>query len=386
MFIPDRSDINLGSPEVFSFARDQSRTKFDAVLPVHLNYSPSGAAKKTAGEIVETSPKMPLKINWAVQEFYGLYEGRHAVGAFDVIVSYGQPVTLQIYSFLQLRNATSADSKKKIDDAFIEFQFPRDGDPNDYVRARLAADPSIAADDFLIETTWSLIKTDPLIIQEDQKKAILAIYDGNGNGNIFPGPHTPGASLGGEDGYFKQKNIRALKLREVVLDSIPAKVPDPLHEVESVDPDDAMHKAAVKEGNAIECGGKDFEEKHWKIANLVNYPEFRTGWHDVRIKVGCTIIVLTLPVTETRHSELSLWAYARYPNNVGKYVETVVEDCVWFAALSAAVIGVALASFNAALIAFRGIFVECIKNKLNQTLDCMMPGLLLLSEPTDDWH
>ena len=158
---------------------------------------------------------------------------------------------------------------------------------------------------------------------------------------------------------------------------------DPLHEVVTNDPQKAIEQVLEREG--IDCEVY-FKKQVWKIMNLFQYPEFRTGWHNVRIRLGCTDIVLTLPVTQMRISEVSFWAYARYPDAVGALVERIITDCLWFAALSATVVGIVVGDFSAALAAFRALFTECLKDKLGQVVDCMTPGIMLVTEVIDDWH
>ena len=192
-----------------------------------------------------------------------------------------------------------------------------------------------------------------------------------------------------EGGYFSQRKFRGRRLKSINLDGVPQQPKDPIHQVDASagTPDRIITDITNREGAALECDS-NFKLQQWKIMTLLHIPEFKLIWRDHSFEIGCGVtVVLTLPVLQTRISELDLYAYARAPSDVGQYIERMIEDCAWKAALAGAVIGIVMANFASALAGFVGAFTDCIETKTADTIKCLIPGLMLMTEVMQghDW-
>ncbi|HRH14197.1 MAG TPA: hypothetical protein PK225_07580 [Azonexus sp.] len=386
-----RPDMN--SPELIAFAQDPAYPgPWKAPIGVRQGYSLSTTAHKQVGSVSEFAPGKPICIYWARQEWYVVTEGHNpaqVVGNFDVVVPWHQVVSATVSAFLLIKDSCTGAQRTIIESAFSAYKYPADGDPDSYIAAKLATEPTITRDLFLVDFTHSVEKQGSAVEHPEQRDAILAVYRDQGNGSIKPGPNDKEVRLG-DGGYFKQREINARLFRVDSLNSVPAKQQDSRHQIDNPTKpiSDIITDIAEAEGNVLDCN-RDFDKNEWKILTLFSYPEFKVDWRNFSFEIGCGVwIVVTLPVLQTRTSELNLWAYTRSPKNLGQLVGKVVEACAWRGALSGAVVGVVLGNFIAALQAFRAVFTECLKEKLGQFIQCLIPGLALINQikPGDDWR
>lgn len=393
MSVPQSYIPDLDSPEVYNFLQDKGNPgPWDAPISTKAGYSLSSQQKRPVGSFDQITPGVPLQLFWAVQEWYEVIEGRNpgqVVGGFDVVVPWAQLVRVHISAVLQVKDATPTPSVQQIEMAFSGYQYPRDGDPNDYVAIKLGENPAISRSMFSVDYTYTLERVGVAVSYEQQKRALLAVYEDHGNGSVTPGLGLPPVGLN-ENGYFKRREIQARRIHTESIGKIPTKARDPIHEVENpnIAPSVVIEDIVRREGDKLDCG-LDFDKNEWKILTLLQYPEFKVEWRNHSFEIGCGVwIVISLPALQIRTSQLNLWAYTRSPKNLGALVSHVIETCAWHAALSGAVVGVVLGNFIAALQAFRAVFTECLKDKLDQFIQCMIPGLVLITEVKagDDWH
>lgn len=393
MSVPLSYTPDLDRPEVYNFLQDNGNPgPWDAPISTKAGYSISSQPKKPVGSFDQITPVVPLQLFWAVQEWYEVIEGKspgQVVGGFDIIVPWAQFVKIHISAVLQIKVGIPAPFVQQIELAFSDYQYPRDGDPNDYVVSKLGKNLSISRKMFSLDYTYTLERVGKAVPHEQQKKALLDVYKDRGNGSVVPGPGLAPVGLN-ENGYFEKREIQARLIDSKAIGKIPTKARDPIHEVDNpnVAPSKVIDAIVEREGNALDCG-KDFDKTEWKILTLLEYPEFKVEWRNHSFEIGCGVwIVISLPALQIRTSQLNLWAYTRSPKNLGAFVGHVIETCAWHAALSGAVVGVVLGNFIAALQAFRAVFTECLKDKLGQFIQCMIPGLALITEVKagNDWQ
>jgi hypothetical protein len=155
----------------------------------------------------------------------------HVVGNFDVIVPQEQRLKMPVNAVLLLKDNTPADAMAIIESAFSTYHYPGDGDLLDYASRKLAANPTVKDDMFSVQFTFSLEKGQ-VIPHEDEKLAILALYEDRASGTIRPGPSAPEEPLG-KGGYFDKHLIIARLLRSENVPGIPQRAHDTSHEVEN---------------------------------------------------------------------------------------------------------------------------------------------------------
>ncbi len=376
---------NLDRKEVTTFLASVAQTWSDQP-PRKPGYDLSLMPMKLA------PPSPPLELAYAVSEKYEVVEGRTGankgvvVGNFDVVVPVVQRVAMTVASALLVKTTATAAQKQAIEAAFQQYSYPLSGDPDDFIRARMAGDPTITKDLFVVAHTFSLDKGGNAAQRHDEQlNALLAQYDGSAQGSVTEAPGGPPQDIHGEQGYFRKRNLEARHIASKVLDRFPDPNTDQLHQIENPGTG-AIDKIAKLEGSAIGCN-EDYVLKQWKVVTLLSFPEFMVVWRDVSFDIGCGIwVTLTVPALQTRQSDINLYAYARYPQNLGALAEKAILTCMLEAALAGAVVGVVLGNFAAAIAAFRALLTECLKDKFSQFVSCMIPGLMLATEPSGPWH
>jgi hypothetical protein len=328
-----------------------------------------------------------------MHKWYEVTEGSRpgqVVGNFDVVVPMEQGVKVYVSSVLLIRDTTPPDIKQTIEVGFNQYQYPRDGNPHDYMRDKMSADPRITHDMFAVENTFSIKKDGDATPHDEQERALLAIYEGRGNGTIYPGPPPQKQEPLNDSEYFKKRQLSARPIRWEAVGRVPQKQRHP-NEVENSNQrpaDEIIGEISDREADALDCG-RDFERKDWPVMTLLAYPEFRVVWRDYSYEIGCGVrVVLTLPVLQKQTTSVVLWAYTRYPKDIEDLIGHVVVTCAWEGALVGAVVGVVFVNFPAAVQAFRAVFEVCIVRHFAKYFDCLIPGLTVISEvkPGDAWH
>jgi hypothetical protein len=402
MPVPTSYSLNLDRPEVYAFLQDPAQTTWSEPDPTKAGYSKSGVPNIAVGTIINRdsgSPPKPCTLTWGIHEYYNVIEGKDdtahppnkgvVVSQFDVIIPVDQPVSITVFAVLFTKDGISQQAKTMIEAAFQQYDPTSGVDPNDFAYSKMPADHSITPSMFDVFYTCRVQKNGNAIEHDDQLNKILGQYDGTTQGIVFPFPGQPGGNIHGDDGYFVRRKIGAYLVKKENIGHIPDVTTDPLHEAvnPTKPPAQIIEDVAKTEGNEQGCG-EDFDLQEFRIMELLAYPEFKVDWRNFSLTVGCITVIVTLPVLQIRTSEIDLYAYTRYPKNLGDYVVKAIVDCIIEAALAGAVIGVALGNFAAALEAFDALFTECLKDKFGQFISCMIPGLELITKVQGDgqWH
>jgi hypothetical protein len=385
---------NLDNKDIYQFL-DSGSTAYDAPpIGAPKNYS----TKLTNGIVdikfkrpVDTianfpDPADPLQLSWAVKEHYKAVEGPdegQLIAEFTVVVTKSVRIKMKVWALLFIKDGTSESVRSLIVTAFSNY--PAGSDPLDYTRTQLKAQ-SLSADIFAIAYTFSLEKVGAVDVEESQKNALLTLYAGKStNGTVSPDPK--GEPQGMSD-YFKKRNIRLILLFR----DLPGRVPekeraDTTHQVEKKSNTTSaaiLDRMGAADAEKSACGA--VEQHNWPIMTVLVWPEFRVDWRDFTYDIGCGVrVVLRLPVLQTQTSGLELWAYTRYPKDLGARALDIVGKCAVHAALFGTVIGIVLSDFDAAMAAFVTAFEKCILDHYDETVSCMVPGIGLIQTVQKAW-
>lgn len=391
--------VDLHDEALSAYAQDVSNVKpWQPNYTAPLGYEVSGIAPIVVGTAGQKTVGSPVKLVWSERRYFNVIEGKRPatitepahqgqiVGNFDAVVPYSQEIQIEILALLLVSSSASAAQRVLIENKFSGYKYEEKGEPEAFVDDTLKSEPSLTRDLFLVDFTHRVIKMSSANAHEDQLQALLAVYEGRATGAVYMQDGAPQALS--DPGYFPNNGLSYQFLRsETTADIPPPPIDYTYKKQNSLLPVVQVVMEVIRnEGAQLECD-QHFKSRHWKIMTLLRFPEFMLKWQDVRFKLGCVWVVLTLPVIHIRISDLNLYAYVRQPESLTN-VEQVVMACVFRAALSGAVVGVALGNIMAALHTFRAIFSECIKEKLLMLYACLLPGLMLIGEnqPGDDWH
>jgi hypothetical protein len=393
---------DLDKDDIYKFLDNTATTKWDAPPIVITNYTQSTAANpKPVGSIDKypdtAAPPLqgaPIRLWWAVQKRCRVFEGAgkgQLVGTPKVVIPRSWQVTIQVFAVLFIYNDNTVVTptiKAKIENAFNAFQYPnpQHEGPMEYLQRILSGDPTIKADYFSVVNTFSITKVSgSLKAQDDVDLAARNLYGGQTQGTVWTSPNSH-EQLNGPNGFFAKRNIRLVCPEQAeFLGRVPPPEQDP-HKVElkqGQNEKDVVQQIAQNDAQG-QCS--ELTENDWPILTLAVWPEFKVDWRDFSFDIGCGIrIVLTLPVLEIQISGVDLWVYTKYPNSWSNVFSTI-ETCAFDAALSGAVVGVVMWDPVAGLAAFTADFGECITNHLLQTIECMIPGLGLVTKVVTPWH
>jgi hypothetical protein len=287
---------------------------------------------------------------------------------------------------LLLKNGLDKGIAGKIQGFFGAYNPKSDGDPNDFAQAKMAADPSITADVFLVAYVFSLTKVGARVPHDGKRKAALGLITGSTNGRLYDesrNEHPLGE-------YLQQKQTN-YKLFSTVLVGKPSANPkpkDPVHEVtgNNANAGDLIDGIMQAEAKKTGCEGQ-IRTDQWPLLTLAVWPEVKVTWKDVDINIGCGVhIVLRLPWIYFRTSRLDLWVYVRIPADVAADIDKIISTCLRNSALAPPVLAVALFDLPSAIGIFLGLFTDCVTSHAFKTFSCMIPGLALITAVNPpDW-
>lgn len=103
---------------------------------------------------------------------------------------------------------------------------------------------------------------------------------------------------------------------------------------------------------------------------------------DHRIRIGCSDIIISLPVIRIRNAQIVFYIYYSVPDDITQVLLKIMTVCATRAALEAAVLGVITSNPAVAIAVFNNQFKNCIQQ---EALKCINPGIMTLKE-TDEWH
>ena len=336
--------VDFGSPEIQAFVLDQQRQEWFEKSTPPAGFSGSGATPKLSGRIDSDPSARAIRLPFCVVETYNVMEGSTpgspglTVGSFDVNVPVEQPVTVEIYADLFVRDGTSDAAKAAIIAAFGAFDPVGGQDPDDYMASALRGDANLQPSMFRTNLFARVRKGGAPIEHAEERDRKLAPYYGAGPGSVWDRAGGE-RKFQGDPGYFVQRKLSAKLVATRTVPSIPAEPATPYRiEAPAAEFDQALDQRVNREAENASCSGDQYQIQKWKIATLLTFPEFMVIWRDLDIDIGCGVhVVLSYPVLQVRWSDLTLYAFARYPSDLGKLIENAVTDCAWKSALAGAV-------------------------------------------------
>lgn len=364
---------DLDTDEIHSFIidSDPSNTTYTSKVISEAGMTPVARRPREKGMLLG-----PLYA--FIKEIYAIERDRKGVGRQEIIVPIEQGMTLVIVNTLFLRDdIVETDKQAIIEKVFIDFDASKD-DPYDYARKALPAD--ITDEMFMVRPSFELVKSGVREERKEQRIALFELYQGKSAGSIdLP------IGVDGIGDYFDRGNYTVILLSvEPCRVGQPEKDPNIL-ESDSVedDPSPIIDELVREETKVLDCG--QIEVVKQRVATLLQWPEFKVEWEPKRVKIGCVRITIRLPVLYIRTTKLALYYFYGKIQNLGILIEKIIETCALRGILAGAIIGVALSNLQAAIVAFRTVFVECIKSQAQQAIVCLIPGLLIIKEK-GGWH
>ncbi|TBB77941.1 hypothetical protein ELH43_22235 [Rhizobium ruizarguesonis] len=310
------------------------------------------------------APTEGFAVRWTVLETWGVFEktntGEQKVLETTIRIFAGRPVEVSLSIQLLLRDGLSDAIQTKIEAVFSAYQYPASGDVDTYIEEAIANDSSLNL------LMIGLAKRITVTAVAD------AVYDRSAYENLL--------RWISENQEGEQYRLVRLSSNELDRVDIP---PKDKNQTELGDPKKAAEQIAEQEQERARC--EHFETRTWKVARTDWIPETRWTWGWHLVHSGCVYLHLYYPTTETRDVDLVAEVWVTIPDGL-KPVEAAIRKCAEEASLSAAVYFIIFSDLTSALIAFRALFVECIKGKFSEALTCVNAGIVVDTRPAGPWH
>jgi hypothetical protein len=371
--------IDFKSKEVFEFIFDTTQNIYRSPFPVVENYTASGTI--LAGKIRQTEEVIddaiqtkPLKLFGQVKEHYSVFSGRTLISNFEVLIPVEQAIELSIICHLFIKTGTSPEDIVKIKQAYNSYDVNSGIDPIEYAKQK-ATELEISEDIFNVKNSFEFMRIGELTEHRGEVDRKLAIVNNN---EI----HLSGFGEGEDKKYFQRLRYRAVPDKREILYNFEEPIKDELHEGEGSDTSQITDTIKVEVLKEIDCEIDPTNRIEEKIATVFAYPEFKLDWEVKWIKIGCIKTKLYLPVAYKRLTKKVLYAYIGLPDDIVDRAKDQIRNCAIDSALAAAVIGIIFENLAAALYSYKALFVECLKRKAYGLVDCLFPGLFILTEKT----
>ena len=359
----------LQTANVLNFILDTDQTIFKDPLPSDQGYS-------FKSNLISGTEHLPLYAQY--REYYNVVQQRSIVGNFIVLIPVKQDVKFTLISNLLIKDTVPQDLKDKIVTSFHLYD-PNSGiDPYNFAFQEMSRQ-GITSDMFQIVSSFELNKIGVRQEHTEQRDALLSTYNGGTNRDIFL---TIFGDLYLAD-YFKRRGYQAVLVKREALDHIENPSHDPIHEAEG-DNTSIIGNVVKDEAQSIDCTINEITRVEIEIATVLIWPEFKQEWSWKMKKIGCVKTKFYLPTTFKRIGKKHLYAYVGKPDGLDQLIIQQIKDCASKSAILAAVIGVVLVDLPAALVAFKALFIECIRYNAGQNIKCLIPGLFFLTE-TSEW-
>jgi hypothetical protein len=335
---------------------------------------------------------------WCREEHYDVYEETSTspgavVGSFNVVVPLRHDVLIRVHSVVTFSKEATPSQREIMRKAFKDF----DGsdEQRKIIETRLTAEGILADDLYEDGFTFSLTRYGDLQEDVSQREAKVAMYEGRANGVIFHGPEKGDSVRKSALSEYTTSRRRAHHLLpDTYLTELPPTTADTGHRNVihgGGDIEGAIEKLAIDEvAQQDKCAGGDYEVEKYPIADLFEYPEFKIVWKTCTIRIGRWLrISFPYPMLQKRISVLSLWAFVRRPiwNDASdNFLVSVIERCVFIAALSGTIVGAVTGNLPAAIETFRTVFTVKLKEVAREAISCLLPSLALVSGLKRDWE
>ena len=370
MWIETDSIPTLDTPDVHHWILHAAPgIPFDAPDPTQ-----SGMVLASKRSFIPTSTDVngaPLTLFAMQREHYTLSSRKRYIGTFDVNVRTEQPVTLTAVACLLTK--PNLPNQAAIIALLQNYDAVKDGDPTAYAARHLSA--TITADMFTVLMSYNLARNGASIPHTEERDAKIRFLAGGSQGNI--------GSESWED-YHKDNQLLATLISTIDIDT-PVPTPSDPHEQDVSDPsnpDPSIIDSLVRQDSkGMKCDITGPERR--QIFSVLQWPEFKVSWHDVRIDIGCGFhVIVTLPYPQTRVGSLVLWGYLGHDSQVVKALLNQVISALIAAAEDAVVVGLITMDYYAAAAAFAAAFEQKVLLYAGRDIACLVPGIALLHAHT----
>lgn len=326
------------------------------------------------------------RIQCVVEEHWAVLQNNSIAGVNKVIVVLGHDVIISTESWLYLRTDISSAARQKARQMLIEYDSRLHGtDVRQWVASQL--DATLTDDMFSLETAiiikkiYSTPENKKIEINVEQRNLLMKLFnaeEGVVNSRIDLLGDTRFQDWSREEGC----TIKQIGERLMVEKIEPAKQ-DSIKEFPMNTPNiDVGREIDALLAKIIPSNCGVMRRKEHKLLTLIEFPEFRIDWQNIRIKLGCVSVTIKLPILRVRLSKIVLYIYYSLPSNAGQTAFMIAEVCAKRSALGAAVIGIVLWNIAAAGAAFESLFKRCIEREV---LECIHPGIMTIKE-VGNWN
>lgn len=326
---------------------------------------------------LNTAPYDLRDIEFPLAEKWQVVQKGNAIAIGEVVVTSIQAVGITTAFLLFSRNGTPIEKLELVRGLFNEYDAAIHGaDIESWVKGSLPED--ISADDFKVKTSVTVKKDgDRRDGNVAQREAFLYLYTNQGDHPIRSEIYLVGDFTFGN--WAKDGDVTVRLIGERLVS--PDYKPETAREIQEVPAGTSDANLGTILDRVIEeivpgdCGKMRREDI--KLMSLAAWPEFKVEWKDVRVRIGCATVTITIPIIRTRISNLNFYVYFALPEDVGRTVMAIGRTCAIRAALSGVVVGVIVCNPAAAAAAFNATFKICIEREVQR---CINPGILILKE------
>jgi hypothetical protein len=382
MSYQDSIHVNLQDAKLIEFVVKNNKKQGFQVTPT----SPSGFSIKAQ----RTVGKSKSSVFWSKFIDCAIFTGYArpvVIARQEIICLAHKPVIIELTAHLQIDDrTTNASQAEIITNSFKIFDAAIHGDPYDYISDSLGNNNTITRKMFRVDLGYTILIDGDTILEDLPLQRFLDFWKGNLPGQVVGTRPTPGrpAEFNSIAEAIHENDMWAGVLGDRDVYAVVPVVPDP-NKIDAPDAQKIAEDRARTELDRADCN-RTRTETH-EIAQLLSW--FETKWElkEVRIDLGCgNWMSLYVPSFQSREVGYYLYAAVTIPDVMDEDVTRAVMRCFWSAVLAGTVVLVALSDTNAARIAFKALFLECIVSKFEQALSCTMVDLFIQRRVINDWH
>lgn len=379
--------INFGDRAIQEFLFDHNEKEFEITPTIKTGFS-FNPLDKVANDKAINKPHRE-KIKFSVKEFWTVIQNNISVQNNQVTIIYEQEVEVNPEYLICFKDGISNDVLAKARLIISEYKFDITIPIHEWLQSKI--DETLTEDMFYLDTSLKISKVGNRIeFNATQRYAFLRFYEltpKDPSEDKFIGSQVHIIKEGGLTHWVDDSKVKLEKLKyeELVLDILEPKKDPTIKEYDD--------KSTLTESEKItevlsaisnylipsECGVMNFETI--KLLSLYGFPEFKIEMVNFEIEIGCTYIIISLPVLKTRNAQIVFYIYYSIPDNITQTILEIMKVCAIRAALEAAVLGVITCNPPLAVAVFNNQFKTCIQT---EALKCINPGIMTIKE-TDDW-
>jgi hypothetical protein len=285
----------------------------------------------------------------------------HPLYLVDVADAVEHRLLMQIVAILLLKTGLDAEKSKAAKDAFDN------GDPNQAaeIESELIRN-GLQSDDYVVCLSMSLTQGAPPVVTQTNRQAFI--------GQVSNQTDSKGQKLYRVERKSNSRNC----------DQPPnADSDDNVVICDPDRPEDCLKKKA--NSDHPDCDGLVLTPL--RIGTAYQYDEWRTISKKKKIKIGRCWTWMWVPVVESRLTKQALWGSVASKDNIKKYFERSLKECLETAAISTAVLVLVTegGGLSAAVQVFITSVMKCLESKLEQAVTCLFVNLDLVKEQ-GDWQ